>query len=180
MQIDDVAVQNLEFQLLICKLCRCAVQAGSKVASHFQRVHALKGDLVRDIRDYYSEVSLRHPDHADCPSDGRPPIAELTIHHGFSCNQCRFFTTADSNIHTHRRKAHQGEPPVPFTRVRLQTWRPGRYAKYWLVGDARDGQNKAFGRHEPIEMVGGTDSADATRSQLERLLDESQTQLEAA
>jgi hypothetical protein len=68
-----------------------------------------------------------------------------------------------------------------FKPVRLQTWKPGRYAKYWIV-------REVGGLHHACQGDGNADAADGTQahagepacSQLERLLDESQMQLEAA
>jgi superfamily II DNA helicase RecQ len=181
-EINDIIVQNLEFQVLICKLCHAAVQGGATVESHFRRVHKLTGDIIRDVRDYYGELPCSNPQNAKVPIDGSRPIAELDVQSGYSCNQCRFLTIAHSNITTHLRTADHIRQDTVFRDVRLQTWKPGRYAKYWIVTEVGDGELNVPPRWADHDAGTQTDTEHAVepaRSQLEIILDESQTRLEA-
>lgn len=182
MQLSDIVVQNLEFQLLICKICRCAVQAGSTVESHFRRVHKLKGDIIRDIRNSYGHQSLRTPDNADIPRDGSRPVAELETKHGFSCTKCRYLTISRSNIMTHWREAGHDNQAAQFNSVCLQSWKAGRYAKYWIVREAGNGaqiEPRRINGNNESTVMRETTGGEPTRSQLQIILEKSRVEMEA-
>ncbi|KAK1838380.1 hypothetical protein CCHR01_18996 [Colletotrichum chrysophilum] len=47
--------------MLICCKCKAAVRPRRGIESHFRHEHQLKGDVLRDIKDYYSRMDLADP-----------------------------------------------------------------------------------------------------------------------
>ncbi|GKU09242.1 unnamed protein product, partial [Fusarium langsethiae] len=47
---------NQEYQILICRLCQAAIRPGAGIESHFRYVHQLKGQVLKDIKDYYGTL----------------------------------------------------------------------------------------------------------------------------
>ncbi len=97
MAVQEVIALNLGFQALVCKLWPAAMQRGLNIAIHFRRVHKLKGDVIRAIRDYYGSLQVAGPENAAIPRDGSRPIRELEISNGVSRGQCRYLSLASSN-----------------------------------------------------------------------------------
>jgi hypothetical protein len=52
---------NQDYQILICRLCQSAVRPGNSIKSHFRQKHQLKGQMLRDIKDYYGTLALAGP-----------------------------------------------------------------------------------------------------------------------
>jgi hypothetical protein len=77
-----------DHQILICRLCQAAIRPGSSIKSHFRYVYQLKGQVLKDIKDYYSTLELADPKLAATPEDNSQAIEQLIISHGYSCNAC--------------------------------------------------------------------------------------------
>ncbi|KAH7187401.1 hypothetical protein DER44DRAFT_644980, partial [Fusarium oxysporum] len=105
---------------------------------HFRYVHQLKGQVLKDIKDYYGTLELADPKLAATPEDNSEAIEQLVISHGYSCNACRYLTIARDNIVRHWREARHRAGKERWTEVRLQTWMGGHYARYWIVRDDSD------------------------------------------
>lgn len=60
---------NQDYQLLICCLCKAAIRPGASIKSHFQSVYQLKGQVLKDIKDYYSTLELADPTLTLTPED---------------------------------------------------------------------------------------------------------------
>ncbi|KAH8913129.1 hypothetical protein BR93DRAFT_942833 [Coniochaeta sp. PMI_546] len=58
------------YQILICRLCIAVVRPGRNIEPYFRREYQLKGQILHDIRDYYSNVQLSDPKTAELPADG--------------------------------------------------------------------------------------------------------------
>ncbi|KAJ0357932.1 hypothetical protein COL26b_014517, partial [Colletotrichum chrysophilum] len=52
---------NEEYRMLICCKCKAAVRPRRGIESYFRHEHQLKGDVLRDIKDYYSRMDLADP-----------------------------------------------------------------------------------------------------------------------
>ncbi|KAL9565573.1 hypothetical protein ACKAV7_009755 [Fusarium commune] len=115
-----------------------AVRPGSSIETHFRQKHLLKGQVLKDIKDYYGTLELADPKLAATPEDNSEAIEQLVISHGYSCNACRYLTIARDNIVRHWREAGHGAAEERWTEVRLQTWMGGHYARYWIVRDDSD------------------------------------------
>ncbi|KAG8664772.1 uncharacterized protein FPOAC1_013552 [Fusarium poae] len=153
--MEDIVQLNQDYQILICRLCQSAVRPGSSIELHFRRQHQLKGQILKDIKDYYSTLELADP--------------KLAISHGYSCNACRYLTIARDSIVRHRREAGHDIAEEPWIKVRLQTWIGGKHARYWIVRDDSDSNG-------PSDIA---DTADTTsRSAMDELIAISQARLE--
>ncbi|KAH7186696.1 hypothetical protein DER44DRAFT_639829, partial [Fusarium oxysporum] len=149
--MEDIVQLNQDYQILIYRLCQAAIRPGSSIESHFRRQHQLKGQVLKDIIDYYGELELADPKRIAVPEDNGPAIKELVISGGYSCCICRYLTIAYDNIVRHWREAGHNTAEEPWTKVRLQTWMGGRHARYWIVRDDSD-------RNGPLDV---TNKADA-------------------
>lgn len=98
-------------------------------------MHRVKGQVLRDITNYFSAMELNDPLTVELPVDGSAPVEGLRVLHGFSCAQCRFLTTARDNIVRHWRTANHEVGEERWTRVRLQSWvwLQRRFTRYWIV-----------------------------------------------
>ncbi|KAF3761218.1 hypothetical protein M406DRAFT_75957 [Cryphonectria parasitica EP155] len=95
---------NEEYQILLCRLCNNAVRPGNSIEGHF-RAHKIKGQLLRDIVDYYSTMKLQNPLTTDIPAERSKPVQGLLLLHSFRCIQCCFLTIARDNMMQHWRTA---------------------------------------------------------------------------
>ncbi|KAG8664393.1 hypothetical protein FPOAC2_13337 [Fusarium poae] len=161
---------NQDYQILICRSCQAAVRPGPGIESHFRHEHQLKGQVLKDIKDYYGMLELADPKLTALPEDNSPAIKELAISDGYSCRACRYVTVARDNIVRHWREAGHGAVEERWNKVRLQTWMRGRsHARYWIVRDDSDSNG-------PPDTA---NAADATsRSAMDELIAASQARLE--
>jgi hypothetical protein len=173
--MEDIVQLNQDYQILICRLCQAAVRPGSSIESHFRRQHQLKGQVLKDIKDYYGTLELADPKLTATPEDNSQAIEYLTISKGYSCNACRYLTIAQDNAVRHWREAGHSTAAAAaaeearWTEVRLQTWIGGRHACYWIVRDDNDSNG-------PSDTA---NAADATsRSAMDELIAASQARLE--
>ncbi|KAF4331910.1 hypothetical protein FBEOM_14308 [Fusarium beomiforme] len=167
--MDDIVQLNQDYQILVYRLCQAAIRPGSSIELHFRRQHQLKGQVLKDIKDYYGTLKLADPKLAVIPEDNSEAIEQLAISYGYSCNACRYLTIARDNIVRHWREAGHGVAEERWTEVRLQTWMGGHYARYWIVRDDSDSNG-------PSDTA---DAADATSwSAMDELIAASQARLE--
>ncbi|EGU82051.1 hypothetical protein FOPG_18474 [Fusarium oxysporum f. sp. conglutinans race 2 54008] len=137
--MEDIVQLNQDYQILICRLCQAGVQPGAGIESHFRFVHQLKGQVLKDIKNYFSTLELADPKLIAVPEDNSPVIEQLAISDGYSCCACRYLTIARDNGVRHWREAGHGIVEERWTKVRLQTWMGGRnHARYWIVRDDSD------------------------------------------
>jgi hypothetical protein len=52
--------------MLFWRLCKAVVRPGAGIESHFRYQHQLKGELLKDIRGYYSVVELAGTNSLPC------------------------------------------------------------------------------------------------------------------
>ncbi|KAF5536828.1 hypothetical protein FPHYL_12880 [Fusarium phyllophilum] len=136
--MEDIVQLNQDHRILICRLCQAAVRPGSSIESHFRRQHQLKGQVLKDIIDYYGALELADPKNIVVPEDNSPAIEELAISGGYSCCTCRYLTVARDNVVCHWREAGHNMIEEPWINVWLQTWIGGKHARYWIVQDDSD------------------------------------------
>ncbi|EXK76427.1 hypothetical protein FOQG_18829 [Fusarium oxysporum f. sp. raphani 54005] len=137
--MEDIIYLNPDYQILICRLCQAAVRPGAGIESHFRFVHQLKGQVLKDIKDYFSALELADPKLIAVPKDNSLAVKQLAVSDGYSCNACRYLTIARDNIVRHWREAGHGAAEERWTQVRLQTWIGARnHTRYWIVRDDSD------------------------------------------
>lgn len=139
--MDEYATLIDEHQLLLCKICRHAVNPGASVESHFRHMHQVKGQLLRDITDYADVDSLNDPATVELPADWSEPIPILDVYSGFSCNACRYVTQSRKNVTHHWTESQHSSDGPKYSAVQLQTWTPIRRARYWIVRAYGDGDS---------------------------------------
>src|SRR5687767_12071963 len=130
--LPDCILFEEQYQILICRLCRAAIRSGGSVESHFRQIHQLKGQVLQDIKNYFSDLETQDPLQTELLADGSAIVDSLAVLDGYSCTQCRFLTTARDNITRHWRTARHEAAVQGWTEVRLQSWCRGRYARYWI------------------------------------------------
>lgn len=117
----------------ICVACRAAVRPGDGITRHFRSVHALKGSELSQVISRCAEQQAEDPHEAEIPEDGSTAIAQLPTLSGYSCTGCRYLTVNRKNIITHNNRGLHGVTGAGWTKVLLQTFSQGRYARYWVV-----------------------------------------------
>ena len=59
--MEDIIHHNQDYQILICRLCQVVVRPGGSIETHFRQKHLLKGQVLKDIKDYYGTLELADP-----------------------------------------------------------------------------------------------------------------------
>lgn len=179
--MEDFIQVNLEFNVLVCKPCKSAIQTGATIESHYRRAHQLKGEVLRQIIDTYEGQPLRDVQHINLPRDGHRPIAELPVMHGFSCSQCRYLTISRENIHKHWRSAcHEcSGQNQRYRKVYLQSWKPGRYARYWEVKLVEHSGSKPPQQSEQNQAAYRGSNDEPATQLLEQCISDSAAEIEA-
>jgi hypothetical protein len=103
--MEDIVQLNQDYHILICRLYQAAVQPSSSIKLHFQQQHQLKGQVLKDIKNYYNTLELANPKLTATPEDNNQAIQYLTISKGYSCNACRYLTTVKDNAVHHWQEA---------------------------------------------------------------------------
>ncbi|KAM7213661.1 hypothetical protein V8F06_010982 [Rhypophila decipiens] len=140
--MEDIIQLNQDYQMLICLPCQAAVRPGNSTESHFRQKHQLKGQVLKDIKDYYGTLELADPKLAATPEDNIQAVEQLTISHGYSYNIAR-----------HWREAGDRAAEERWTEVRLQTWMREHYARYWIIRDDSDTNAADTGSQSPMDKV---------------------------
>ncbi|KAH7009472.1 uncharacterized protein B0I36DRAFT_402027 [Microdochium trichocladiopsis] len=110
------ASSSQEHRVLLCVSCRVGLRPDDGIRLHFLRKHRLKGEALRQIRDYsYAVEPITSPYTVPVPADGSPHIEQLPVLDGFSCSDCRFLTTSWKSLS------------------------PGSHARYWVVKEGTRG-----------------------------------------
>ncbi|KAH7187200.1 hypothetical protein DER44DRAFT_754017 [Fusarium oxysporum] len=99
--MEGIGQLNEQHQMLLCRLCKVAIEPGARIEWHFRGEHQLKGRVLKDIKYYYGSMELADPKFAALPEDNSPAIKLLTILDGYSCVACRHLTVARDNIVRH-------------------------------------------------------------------------------
>ncbi|KAH6871995.1 hypothetical protein B0T10DRAFT_541398 [Thelonectria olida] len=137
--MEQYAQINEQHRVLVCQLCPGGVRPGSAIDRHFRREHGLKGQILREINDYFAAMELNDPMYVTLPEDGSAAIQLLNVVRGYCCTMCRYPTIARDNITRHWRTAgHEATSrgQKQYVEVLLQSWMQGGHARYWIIGDA--------------------------------------------
>jgi hypothetical protein len=134
--IDKVLCVLPEHQVLICLLCRAAIQPGGGIVSHFRRAHQFKGVELQQVTAFCAGRSFEDPCTVPLPKNGSKPIPKLPKWRAYSCKHCNYITINRKNMSTHLTKLKHptqadGEPDWVY--VIVQTFSRGRYIRYWTV-----------------------------------------------
>lgn len=152
---------NMEYNILLCKICQAGVQPGCGIITHFRNQHQVIGQDIQIIQQDYKEGQFNDPSTSPLPDDGSLPIPGLTIYNGYSCNRCRTLTRCKKRIRQHWINTGHSDITPQYTEVKLQSW-TRLHPSYWIV-----------------RISGEEDTAAPTESQLDRLITESKAEQEA-
>jgi hypothetical protein len=72
--MENIIQLNQDYQILICRLCQAAIRPGRTIESHYRYVHQLKGQVLKDIKDYYGTLELADPTLTATPEDNSQAI----------------------------------------------------------------------------------------------------------
>lgn len=112
--MDELVHLNEAHQILICQLCQAGVRPGVGIERHFRKEHRLKGQVLQDIKDYFSTIELNDPVTVQIPTDGTAAIEKLKITKGYSCTSYWYLTIARDNITRHQRLAAHPDSDQPY------------------------------------------------------------------
>ena len=111
---------------------------------------------------YTSTLRLEDPYTVHLPPDGSPVILELGKPiGGCRCERCGYLRRNEKDIRAHLRKArHWNDGGESWTRVLVQTFSHGRYARYWTVNlnEGGDGEAGSAVEHDRDEGDDGFQS----------------------
>ena len=123
-------------EMIVCLKCNHGV-AFNNLSTHLH-THKIPHHVYNPIIN-----ALRHLPHRETiqdfphPFNEEPPIQGLKIIDGFQCVICEFLTASRGMITTHKCR-HIDIERDHFRIVKMQTWIPRRYAKYWVIIDKLD------------------------------------------
>ena len=146
------------------------------IEQHLRKLHKIKGVILHAVLEETSLLLLQLPGFASIPPPNQPPIAGLTIHHGFqcqlpACNQdsgaisinyefVRRHQARSHGVNLRQRKKQLGENPSnsqDIATVCIQSLFPAPHYHPFIV------QNEAS--HATIPIL-STAEEDSTQSQL--------------
>ncbi|KAK7947162.1 uncharacterized protein PG986_011483 [Apiospora aurea] len=140
---DDGAQAAVAFDrprgVVLCLLCGVGVGAA---AAHFRNRHRFTGARLQRVlaRCGSVEGGARDPATVALPADGGAAVEGLARLAGYACARdgCAYRTVNYNNMRHHARKAPHadaadGRTSPGWTRVTLQSYTPGRHARYWIV-----------------------------------------------
>lgn len=152
---------NAAHNLVVCVECRRALTPGDGAIDHLRNTHQLSGTILKDIEDYLDLGQANNPKTIELPVNGGPPQPVIRVKDGFKCRACPFITTSEKIANTHWRSAAHTLEGRRYTKVRVQSWMGGRFARYWTVGS--DG-------YDPTVDAGDETSGEESLSMLEQIV----------
>ena len=135
-----------QHQILICLPCQVGVRPGRAATAHFRNTHQWKGRQLAEAEAYVSTLQLQDPHTAELPPNNSVAIPELKRPiDGYRCECCGYLRQHKEDIQAHiRKERHRSGSGESYTRVLLQTFSHGRYARHWtvsLVGEEENGEH---------------------------------------
>ena len=125
---------NGAYNLVICTKCERALTPGDGTIDHLRNKHQVSGPVLKDIDDYLCLGQANNPQTIELPANWGPRQPVIPVEKGFKCRACPFITICEKIVNTHWRGAAHRLEGSRYTRVNVQTWMSGKYARYWTVG----------------------------------------------
>ncbi|EXK26248.1 hypothetical protein FOMG_17150 [Fusarium oxysporum f. sp. melonis 26406] len=88
-------------RILLCLLCRRAVQPGRGIENHFRNTHKYTGDKLKGMLSFCDKQAFQDPTNVPLPENGSKAIPQLPKLGGFSCDYCDFLSIDKSNLRRH-------------------------------------------------------------------------------
>jgi superfamily II DNA or RNA helicase len=126
---------NGTYNLVICLKCERALTPGDGAISHLRGMHQVSGTDLKDIEDYLALGQANNPKTIELPTNGGPQQPVIPVVKGFKCRACPYITTSEKLANIHWRTAEHTLEGCRYTKVRVQSWMSGKYARYWTVGN---------------------------------------------
>jgi superfamily II DNA or RNA helicase len=125
---------NGAYNLVICTKCERALTPGNGTIDHLRNKHQVAGTILKDIDDYLCLGQANNPQTIELPANWGPRQPVIPVQKGFKCRACPFVTISEKIANIHWRGAAHRLEGGRYTRVNVQTWMSGKYARYWTVG----------------------------------------------
>ena len=122
------------YSLVICTKCKRALTPGNGVIGHLRNMHQVTGTILKDIDDYLCLGQAKNPMTIELPANWGPRQPVIPVERGFKCRACPFITISEKPANVHWRCAAHRLKGSRYTRVNVQSWMSGKYARYWTVG----------------------------------------------
>lgn len=138
LRLGDILYILRDYRVLICLICKAAIQPGQGIESHFRHLHKIKGNTLREMMTFCAGWTFEDPQATALPEHGSSAIPELAKYRGFSCKDCPYLTINRKNIGRHcRQLKHAGgkSGEEAWVEVVLQSFMRGRHVRYWIVRD---------------------------------------------
>lgn len=135
-QEEDILLVLPEHQILLCLICKAALQPGKGISSHLRKTHSIKGETLKKRIKHYSTLPMQDPTTIPLPDNGSQRIPQLPVYNGFQCKHCPYLTINNKNIIHHcSQQGHNGEEAGKqgWDYALLQTFTSGRWTQYWTV-----------------------------------------------
>ncbi|TWU70380.1 hypothetical protein ED733_000066 [Metarhizium rileyi] len=97
-------------------------------------MHHVSGTDLKEIEEFLAQGQANDPKTIELPTNGGPKRPVNPVVDGFKCRGCSFITTSEKSANTHWRTAAHTLEGHRYTKVRVQSWMSGKYARYWTVG----------------------------------------------
>ncbi|KAL7903745.1 hypothetical protein GGI35DRAFT_492304 [Trichoderma velutinum] len=125
-----------EHQIILCLICKTAIQPGKRIKSHLQKIHSIKGETLKKLIQHYSTLPMQDPTIIPLPENGSQRIPQLQVYNGFQCKHCPYLTINHKNvIHHCSQQGHNGGEASKqgWDHALLQTFTNRRWARYWII-----------------------------------------------
>lgn len=126
---------NGAYNLVICLKCGRALTPGDGAISNLRGTHQVSGTDLKSIEDYLALGQANNPKTIELPTNGGLQQPLIPVVKGFKCRACPYITTSEKLANIHWKTAAHTLEGCRYTRVRVQSWMSGKYARYWTVGN---------------------------------------------
>ena len=134
-EANDLLTYLPEFQVLICRTCRFAVQPKA-LSSHLLR-HQIYRSERRKLLERLKTYKLVEPEQIRTPLPDTPPLPHLPVYHGYKCNEigCGHCFTSKKRMCQHWSEQHYVESSrlIDASPACLQTFFRGNKIHYFEV-----------------------------------------------
>ncbi|KAH7129652.1 hypothetical protein B0J13DRAFT_453557, partial [Dactylonectria estremocensis] len=114
------------YHILVYLLYKAAVRPGGAIETHFRRIHYIKGETLKAIKQLRSSWTLRDLMNIAPLDDSSKVIAELAAQWGYSCKSYIYITISHKNALTH---CAQHKPRI--SKANAPAWK--ERTRYWIV-----------------------------------------------
>jgi len=158
---------NIEFQVLICLECKCAITP-TAISRHLSDRHKSPIAIRKQLDAYIQEVGFKYDfTSIQLPSSGLIPQPIIPVLDGHKCKECPFVSQSRSATRKHCNKDHN-KKRLPdeelFEAVKLQCWFGEKRGRFWIVDVQMQEAQVQQARRATIRDVGEAGDQEDDRS----------------